>query len=640
VASNSTTAANINAGANTTVTQSLTVSNPNLWGPDSPYLYKVRSQLYSGGGSTLVDTVTTTIGIRRISFSKANGFQINGVRMILRGNNRHQDYPYVGNAAPYRLQYADAVRLKGYGFNFVRMSHYVESKGFVDGCDKVGLMSQMAVPGWQHGDAGANFTNNSVAVIRNMMRFYRNSPSIIVWETAHNESSDGTAYVSTAQTAATAEFPDGQMYTTGEPTMSCSGDYGSGYAWTVIASSAQHNCRGCIGTTTKPMIFGEYGDWEFGAGANRCGRNTESGMVTLADNHLYSVSQDRAFAALQADAVWSGIDYQSEYNNGMVRSGALDWARIPKFSAYFYQSQLDPSVTISTVPSGPMVFIQNWWTASSPTTVMVFSNCEQVSLYRNGTLVSTNNPVAASGHYTNLEHRPFSFTTTFASGTLRADGLIGGIVRATHSVTTPGTAARVSVLIDTAYLPPLKTDGSDMAWIYGSIVDGSGTVVPTATNSVTFTAAGSATIVAATEGTSVSVTAEAGVATAFVRAGTAGGQIIVNATASGLTGGSDTVMVPTTGVIGPFGPPAACSPAKSFAIHQKGGVLFIQVPSAGARELSAAKFIMCNAQGRVVGRWNLTSSVTQVNIKSLPHGVYFGQICAGVTGRFTAKIVH
>ncbi|MBN1306568.1 MAG: hypothetical protein JXA18_01525, partial [Chitinispirillaceae bacterium] len=82
-ASNSTSPKEIAAGASSTFKQSLTVANPNLWGPDSPYLYTVRSQVFGSGGSELTDSCTTTIGIRTISFSKTKGFRINGKRMIL-----------------------------------------------------------------------------------------------------------------------------------------------------------------------------------------------------------------------------------------------------------------------------------------------------------------------------------------------------------------------------------------------------------------------------------------------------------------------------------------------------------------------------------------------------------------------------
>jgi beta-galactosidase len=465
-----------------------------------------------------------------------------------------------------------------------------------------------------------------------MIRYFRNNPSIIVWEIAHNESSDNASYSKEAQAAAEEEYPGDQMYTTGEPSMSCSGDYGASFGYNVIATSTQHNGRSCIGSTAKPMLFGEYGDWDFGGGRDRCGRNSESGMTVLARNHYWSLNANRALSALQADAVWTAIDYQS---GGITRSGAIDWARLPKFSAYFYQSQRDPSVTIAGVNSGPMVYIMNWWTQSSPTRIRVFSNCDQVRLSLNGAVVDTKSPDASdpdSSEY--LERRPFTFTTPFSSGTLLAEGLIDETVRAKHSVATPGGASKVAALIDTAYLPPLNADGSDMAFVYGSIVDDNGTLLQTATNNITFTITGPATLVTTETGASVTVKAEAGVATALLRAGTTPGQVIVNAASGNLIKGSDTVVVGTAGTQGIISaPPLILAPHVPFSIHRTGVTLRIKIPSMKA---NGATFLLMSARGRVAGRWHLNKNVTLIDLASLPHGIYFGEIRSGVD-RFVQK---
>ena len=86
----------------------------------------------------------------------------------------------------------------------------------------------------------------------------------------------------------------------------------------------------------------------------------------------------------------------------MSQSGLVDMYRLPKFAYYMLQSQRDPNVTVSGVDSGPMVFIANSWMSTSPTTVRVFSNCDQVSLYVNNTLSSTRSPDTGTG----LQHRP------------------------------------------------------------------------------------------------------------------------------------------------------------------------------------------------------------------------------------------
>jgi len=201
----------------------------------------------------------------------------------------------------------------------------------------------------------------------------------------------------------------------------------------------------------------------------------------------------------------------------------------------------------------------------------------------------------------------------------------------------------VVVVIDTANLV-FQADGSDIALVYGMILDANNTVIPNASNSVIFTVSGTSTarLITTTVATSQTVAAQGGIATVLLRGGTAGGVITVNATSSGLTGGSDTVTAvtpPVTGIIEPYRPTAAGAPLMPFSIYQRSGVISVQVPNSAFKEGPEAAFTLCNAQGRLVGRWNLTKIVTQVNVKALPHGVYFGQINAG-KGRYLQKIAR
>ena len=137
-------AQNIGASSDYTFTQSTTIANPKLWTTDTPNLYTVYTAVQDG--STYVDSYKTTIGIRTVAFSKANGFQINGVRLKFMGANRQQEYPYIGYAASNNLQYRDAVKYKEAGFQFIRLSHYPHDPSFLDACDKLGIMILEPVP--------------------------------------------------------------------------------------------------------------------------------------------------------------------------------------------------------------------------------------------------------------------------------------------------------------------------------------------------------------------------------------------------------------------------------------------------------------------------------------------------------------
>jgi beta-galactosidase len=620
----------IAAGASASITQTLTVTNPQLWHPDHPNLYVLRSAVSSG--TTLVDTLRTTIGIRTIAFSKANGFQINGSRYIFRGANRHQAYPYIGNAVPASGQLRDAQRMKDYGFNFVRMCHYTQSEVFVESCDRLGILGMACLPGWQYFSSATAFTDNSIAAEREMIRYYRNHPSVIMYESMHNESTPTTAFLTSINTAAHAEYPGNQMFTCGEE--------GNGILDVYIASS-QHSVRSYTGT--RACEISEYGDWDIGpcvwadpitGCADRIERKDgEASMLTQAYNHYTSLSQNRALSWLTGDALWTVLDYQTWSHGPLTSSGCIDIFRLPKFGAYFFKSQRSPGdTTIAGSKAGPMVFIANYWTASSTRPVTVFSNCDSVALYLNNTLVAKHGPITG----TNLEQPPFSFAmASFTSGTLRADGLIGGVVRATHSVSTPGTAAKVVITMDTARIPFLA-DGADVAIVYASIQDANGTVVPTATNSVTFSiTGGSGTLIGNNP-----VAAEAGIASILLKSSTTAGTITMSGAASGLTSGTETVasvLQTTPTAINYQLPHATTSLPEISPIRQNGTSITISLASAQGK--TTGQLFLYNCMGKKIKTWDVSKNNTMISLEKFPQGVYMVKLDNGMA-TYTKKVAR
>jgi len=135
------------------------------------------------------------LGIRSIQFNRTDGkFYINGSWLKLRGLNRHESYPYIGRAAPNRLQAKDADMLKyELGVNMMRMSHYPQDPEFLERADEIGLMVLEEIPGWQYvGDV--NWQAVSIQNVREMVMRDRNHPSIILWGVRINESGDNNAF--------------------------------------------------------------------------------------------------------------------------------------------------------------------------------------------------------------------------------------------------------------------------------------------------------------------------------------------------------------------------------------------------------------------------------------------------------------
>lgn len=520
----------ITAGGNNTFTQLATVTSPLLWHPNHPNLYTVYTEVYDDNNA--VDTYKTMIGIRSISFSRTDGFKINGQRLMFRGTNRMQDFPYVGYAMTDSEQVRDAVKLKEAGFQCIRTSQYPQSPAFLEACDELGLMVMNPVPGFQYDDNGNSiFYNRSYQNMRDMIRRDRNHPCVIVWELSLNETWFTNSYAINAMIIGHAEYPGNQCYVAGWKNIGYSGD-ATPVIYDVAFRNADHNPSAWDYTGPLPLVINEYGHWRYtgypaGHDSDVDRKEGESPMLAQARNHMESLNNNRGVSFLSGDALWVGIDY------ACYPSGVLDNLRIPKFSYYFHQSQRDPNLIIPGLNSGPMVFIGNYWTASSPSDINVFSNCDQVKLYRNGTLVATQSP-DSDINTIHLPHPPFTFRgIAFQSGELKAEGYIGGQLASTHIVKTPGTAVSLDIKCD---LNSLKV-GGDITFVYVSVLDANGTIVPTASNSILLTITGGpATIVSQS-----SVAAEAGTATFLLRSTTDSGQITVQATASGLT--SDTASI-------------------------------------------------------------------------------------------------
>ncbi|MBZ0297218.1 MAG: glycoside hydrolase family 2 protein, partial [Anaerolineae bacterium] len=163
-----------------------------LWSLNNPARYGLWTELQLADGNT-DDNGAFPFGFREAEF-RDDGFYLNGEKINLIGLNRHQTYPYIGAAAPKRLQEKDADIIKHeLGCNIVRTSHYPQSPHFLRRCDEIGLLVFEEIPGWQFiGDE--DWQGISLRDVEAMIKRDRNHPSIVLWGVRINESQDNTAF--------------------------------------------------------------------------------------------------------------------------------------------------------------------------------------------------------------------------------------------------------------------------------------------------------------------------------------------------------------------------------------------------------------------------------------------------------------
>ena len=465
------------AGTTLHHTQQFAVNNPKLWYPDSPALYVLRTEVMDGREVT--DCENTRIGIRRIEMTREKGFVINGKPLILEGSNRHQEYPYVGNAISDQAQYRDMYQIRNNGFNTVRLGHYPQDPSVLEACDELGLLVIEPIPGWQFFNKAQGFINHTYKDIRDLIRRDRNHPSIIMWETTLNESWPPKNWKNQAVQTAHEEFPGDQCYTSGDT---------YGYDGFDVCYNDWEEGYNRPNTTRKPGFIREYYDYEFGGhySTTRVTRGDgDHAMTQNAWNGQWSHNRYRAYYPWTiGGAVWSMYDYNRGCCDNICYSGLADVFRLPKFGLLYFRTQVKKG---SFTPAGPMayeVFINSHWLEDSSDTLQVYGNVDEVQLLLNGRVVARqrpdNKPSTAKyvsrpdgGNAVNIDFPPFTFfNVKWEQGELKAIGYKDGKAVAEHVVRTPGAVEAMDI---TYFESGVPASCYDLLIVYVNLKDLHGT---------------------------------------------------------------------------------------------------------------------------------------------------------------------
>lgn len=500
------------------VTRDLKVDRPQLWSPNAPNLYALETTVASRGQS---DLVKTRIGIRSIEMSKGK-LLINGEQTVLRGVNRHQEYPYVGYALSPQAEYRDALLIKRAGFDYIRLSHYPHSPAFMAAADELGIMVVPGIPGWQYFNPDPAFTTQVVKTCTDMVRRDRNHASVLAWECSLNETQMPDALVEKLHQTVHTEFPGDHVYSAGWVPQT----------YDVYLQARQHRLEDKRPLPDKALIVSEYGDWEYyamNAGFNQTAWGDlkaadRSSRQLLADGETRLLQQAKNLAESHddnfntgavADGYWVMFDYGRGYAPDLESSGIMTIDRLPKFSNEFFRSQRS-ALESSKWGGGPMVFIASHWNKDSSPQVRVFSNTDEVELFLNGKSLGRLKSAPTKLH-PNLKHPPLEFNAgQYAAGELKAIAWLGGKKVAEHVVRTASEAAKLDVSVDDL---GVKSTAGDLVFIRAKTVDAKGNLVAGSGQSVKFTAGGAYEIVGP-----ATVTTEGGIASVLVRVGANGGK--------------------------------------------------------------------------------------------------------------------
>lgn len=408
------------------IAQTINISWPHLWSPESPTVYMAKFSLYEG--KQLVDTYEQPFGIRTIKIVPNEGFYLNGQLRKFQGVCLHHDLGPLG-AATYR----DAIRhqltmLHDMGCDAVRTSHNMPAPELVELADSMGFMLMVEpFDEWEWGKC-PNGYNRFFEVVEegqdltwaerdmiNMIHHFRNNPSVVMWSIGNEVPTqcepEGYKIAKFLQDICTRE--DGtRPVTCGMDGVDCVLENGFANVMQVVGINYRaHRYEEIYNATPQKLVLGSEtastvssrGVYKLPAVKDNndkvCnlpqpGGNSQTNQCTSYDLEYcpWSNIPDDDFRNMDdfpwtiGQFVWTGFDYLGEpspYDTDAWPShssyfGIIDLASIPKDRYYLYRSQWNKRThTLHILP--------HWnWQAGDTLPVMVYTDYDEAELFVNG----------------------------------------------------------------------------------------------------------------------------------------------------------------------------------------------------------------------------------------------------------------
>ncbi len=375
----------------------LTIENVHLWnGIKDPHLYTLEATLSKDG--EVLDTVATRFGCRTFSVDPEKGFILNGKEYALRGVSRHQDYAEKGNALTIEDHKRDIELICELGVTTIRLAHYQHAQEFYDLCDEKGLVIWAEIPYIsRHMEGGYD---NTISQMKELVAQNYNHASICFWGLSNEitiAGADDPHLIKNHKDLNNLvhEMDSTRLTTIATVTM-CSMD--NEYVHISDVLSYNHYFGWYGGSTemngkwfddfhkkypNKAIGLSEYGcealDWHTSTPTQ--GDYTEEYQSYY---HEELIKQIAVRPYIWATHVWNMFDFAADARaeggeNGMNHKGLVTFDRqYKKDSFYAYKAWLNPEPMVHICSKRYVDRVED------VTKVTVYSNCDEVELFRNG----------------------------------------------------------------------------------------------------------------------------------------------------------------------------------------------------------------------------------------------------------------
>ena len=374
-----------------------TIENVHLWnGRKDPHLYTLVATLTKDGEE--LDAVSTRFGCRTFSVDPEKGFILNGEEYALRGVSRHQDYPEKGNALTLEDHKRDIDLILEVGATTIRLAHYQHAQEFYDLCDEAGLVIWAEIPYIsRHMEGGYD---NTISQMKELVAQNYNHASICFWGLSNEitiAGADDPHLIKNHKDLndLVHEMDKTRLTTIATVTM-CSMD--NEYVHISDVLSYNHYFGWYGGTTDmngkwfddfhkkypqKAIGLSEYGcealDWHTSTPTQ--GDYTEEYQAYY---HEELIKQIAVRPYIWATHVWNMFDFAADARaeggeNGMNHKGLITFDRQYKKDAFYaYKAWLNPEPMVHICSKKYIDRVED------VTKVTVYSNCDEVELFRNG----------------------------------------------------------------------------------------------------------------------------------------------------------------------------------------------------------------------------------------------------------------